>query len=61
MKIPETANEYDQGWNDAANGFSVTNVCSSNYLKGYLAYSEKNEDDVSLDPHLTDGVTVFLL
>jgi len=59
MDTPEHANEYDQGWNDAASGVPIADVCNSDYLRGYLAYEESEKD--SIDPHLTDGVTIFLL
>ena len=39
--------------------FDMSNHERIDYLRGYLAYEESEKD--SIDPHLTDGVTIFLL
>lgn len=67
MDTPEHVNKFDQGWNDAVSGIPIADVCNSDYLRGYITFSvkcslayEESEED-SIDPHLTDGVTIFLL
>lgn len=63
-QIPDNACEYSQGWNDAAANDPVATVCSSDYLRGYLAYTQEQQQEQNqdkIDPYLADGVTVFLL